>query len=189
MMMYYQIGQWSSENGRESYNQNNPEKAKQLLGEAGYKGEEVVIMTSRDYEDMYNGAVAFQQQLKNLGVKSKLEVYDWPTFTELRNDENKFDILVITNTPKPEPSSLAFMRKDFPGWTDSPELDELLVKFRGAPNLEKAMSVYDDIQKWFYEYVPVVKIGDGNSISSSQKSVEGMTWLDGLILWNVSNAK
>lgn len=189
MMMYYQIGQWSSENGRESYNQNNSEKAKQLLGEAGYNGEEIVIMTSRDYEDMYNGAVAFQQQLKNLGVKSKLEVYDWPTFTELRNDENKFDILVITNTPKPEPSSLAFMRKDFPGWTDSPELDELLVKFRGAPNLEKAMSVYDDIQKWFYEYVPVVKIGDGNSISSSQKSVEGMTWLDGLILWNVSNAK
>ena len=189
MMMYYQTGQWSSDEGKDLYNQKNPEKAKQLLSEAGYQGEEIVIMTSRDYEDMYNGAVAVQQQLKDLGVASKLEVYDWPTFTELRNDENKFDILVITNTPKPEPSSLAFMRKDFPGWTDSPELDELLVKFRGAPNLDKAMEVYDDVQKWFYEYVPVVKIGDGNSISSSQKTVEGMTWLDGLIMWNVSNSK
>lgn len=189
MMMYYQIGQWVSDNGKELYNQNNPEKAKQLLKEAGYQGQEIKIVTSRDYEDMYNGAVALQQQLEKLGVKTKLEVYDWPTFTELRNDENKFDILVITNTPKPEPSSLAFMRKDFPGWTDSPELDKLLVEFRGAPNLEKAMPVYDELQKWFYEYVPVVKVGDGNSISSSQKAVQNLNWLDGLVFWNVSNQK
>lgn len=189
MMMYYQLGQWTSEMGKELYNQNNPEKAKQMLTEAGYKGETIKIVTSRDYEDMYNGAVAFQQQLEKMGVKTKLEVYDWPTFTELRNDENKFDILVITNTPKPEPSSLAFMRKDFPGWTDSPELDKLLAEFRGAPNLEKAKAVYDDLQKWFYDYVPVVKIGDGNSVSATQIAVKNMQWLDGLIFWNVSNQK
>ncbi|GED28124.1 ABC transporter substrate-binding protein [Brevibacillus agri] len=189
MMMYYQLGQWSSDAGKELYNQNNPEKAKQMLAEAGYKGDEIKIVTSRDYEDMYNGAVAFQQQLEKMGVKTKLEVYDWPTFTELRNDENKFDILVITNTPKPEPSSLAFMRKDFPGWTDSPELDKLLASFRGAANLEQAKAVYDELQKWFYEYVPVVKIGDGNSVSATQISVKNMTWLDGLIFWNVSNQK
>ncbi|WP_246011295.1 ABC transporter substrate-binding protein [Brevibacillus nitrificans] len=187
MMMYYQVGQWASENGKELYNQNNPEKAKQLLKEAGYQGQEIKIVTSRDYEDMYNGAVALQQQMEKLGIKTKLEVYDWPTFTELRNDENKFDILVITNTPKPEPSSLAFMRKDFPGWTDSPELDKLLSEFRGAPNLEKAMDVYGKMQTWFYEYVPVVKVGDGNSISSSKKSVQNLKWLDGLVFWNVSN--
>ncbi|MFM1653427.1 ABC transporter substrate-binding protein [Brevibacillus sp. B_LB10_24] len=186
MMMYYQTGQWSSEAGKDKYNQNNPEKAKEMLKEAGYQGQEIKIVTSRDYEDMYNGAVAFQQQMEKMGVKTKLEVYDWPTFTDLREDENKFDILVITNTPKPEPSSLAFMRKDFTGWTDSPELDKLLAEFRGAPTLEQARAVYDDLQKWFYEYVPVVKIGDGNSILACQKSVKNVQWLDGNIFWNVS---
>jgi peptide/nickel transport system substrate-binding protein len=189
MMMYYQTGQWSSDHGKDLYNQNNPEKAKKLLAEAGYNGQEIKIVTSRDYQDMYNGAVVLQQQLEKVGMKTKLEVYDWATFTELRNDENKFDILVITNTPKPEPSSLVYLRKDFPGWTDSPELDRLLGQFRSAPTLDQAASVYEEMQKWFYEYVPVVKIGDGNSIAAAKSSVQNITWLDGLIFWNVTSSK
>src|SRR5690606_30175475 len=56
---------WASSAGSESYNQNDIEKAKQLAEEAGYNGEEIIIMTTSDYDYMYNTAVVAQEQLKS----------------------------------------------------------------------------------------------------------------------------
>src|SRR5690606_7203448 len=46
--MFKENALFYSEAGSEKYNQNNQEKAKQLLAEAGYNGEEVVLLTSKD---------------------------------------------------------------------------------------------------------------------------------------------
>src|SRR5699024_934104 len=48
---------WASEAGAESYNQANTEKAKQLLEEAGYDGEPITLLSTRDYEYHYNTAI------------------------------------------------------------------------------------------------------------------------------------
>src|SRR5699024_5132344 len=45
---------WYTDAGGEYYNQNDPEQAKRLLEEAGYNGEELTLMISRDYEDYYS---------------------------------------------------------------------------------------------------------------------------------------
>lgn len=189
ILSYYQLGQWSSEIGLDKYNQKDTDKAKQLLAESGYNGEVIKILTTRDYSDMYNGAVPLQQQLKELGMNVELEIYDWPTLVERRDDENSFDILFLSNTDKPEPTSPVFMRKDFAGWTDSPELDSILEEFWGSSSLEEAKTYYDDLQTWFYDYVPVAKIGDGKGMLANRTYVENVQDLDGPILWNVSNNK
>ncbi len=67
-----------TEAGKETYNQKNPAKAKKLLAEAGYKGEEVILLTNRDYTSMYNAAVIVAEQLKAVGINTKLLVLDWP---------------------------------------------------------------------------------------------------------------
>ena len=67
---------WYSEEGKDRFNLNNPEKAKQLFEDAGYDGEEIKILTTKDYEYMYYPAVVIQEQLKNIGVNVKLEVAD-----------------------------------------------------------------------------------------------------------------
>ena len=126
MMMSNQESLWNSDIGKEEHDSTDAELAKKLFKEAGYNGEEIVMMTSRDYLYRYNAAIVVQEQLKNLGINVKLEVYDWPTFTERRNDPNSYDISVMSSTSKIEPTSLTFMRKDFTGWTDSEELDEIL---------------------------------------------------------------
>ncbi len=64
--------------GKETYNQKNPAKAKQLLAEAGYKGEELVLMTNKDYTSMYNASLVMAEQLKAIGMNVKLDVIDWP---------------------------------------------------------------------------------------------------------------
>ncbi len=67
-----------TEAGKETYNQKNPAKARKLLAESGYKGEEMILLTNRDYTSMYNSALVMAEQLKAVGVNAKLLVLDWP---------------------------------------------------------------------------------------------------------------
>ena len=79
-------------------------------------------------------------------------MYDWPTYLDKRSDKNGFDILLGTSTPKLDPTSMAFLRGDFVGWTDSPELPSIIKEFKTAPSLEEAKLIFNDLQEWFYEY-------------------------------------
>jgi peptide/nickel transport system substrate-binding protein len=68
-----------TEAGKELLDQHNPDKAKALLKEAGYKGEKVVLLTNKDYPALYNSALVVSQQLKAVGINAELLVLDWPT--------------------------------------------------------------------------------------------------------------
>jgi len=186
MMMEEQV-QWSSDVGKEKYEEYDPEKSKQMLEEIGYDGEEVTLITSRDYIEMYNAAIVIQKQLEEIGINVNLEVYDWAAFLDLyRDDPDAWDILTLLNTMVPDPASLESLEQ---GWIDSPELDDLLLDFRSRPSLDEAMSLYDDIQEWYWDYVPVIKISDYNRIATVRESVENIQFQEGFILWNVTNNK
>lgn len=189
VMLANQESQWYSDIGKEEYGSQDVELAKKLFKEAGYNGEEIRLMTSRDYDHMYNASIVIEDQLKNAGVNVKLEVYDWPTFSERRNDPSTFDLTVITNKGKVEPTSLVWARPDYVGWTDSEELEEISSKIRRAPSLEDARGYYDDLQAWFLDYRPAIKMGDGDMLFATRKSLSNLEDVDGLIFWNVSNSK
>jgi len=82
-----------------------------------------------------------------------------------------------------------FLTKEYPCWTDSPELDELIHEFRGQPSLDDAQKMFDDLQAWYWDYMPVIKIGDYDRVSSSRSTLENFQYQDGLIFWNVTNDK
>ena len=189
VMLASQEAQWNSDIGKDEYGSQDLELSAELFKEAGYNGEEIRLLTSRDYDHMYNAAIVVQEQLKNAGVNVKLEVYDWPTFSERRNDPDAFDITIITNKGKVEPTSLVWARPDYVGWTDSEELDEITSKIRLAPSLDDAQGYYDELQAWFLDYRPAIKMGDGDMLFASRTTLSHLEDVDGLIFWNVSNSK
>ncbi len=189
LMMEQQEKQWYSDIGKDHYNVHDTEKAKQLLNESGYNGEEITILTTRDYEPQYNAAVVIQEQLKNIGMQVNLEVYDWATLLEKRQDETGYVMYVIENVGVIEPSAQNFLRSDYPGWTESPELDKLIESFRSKQTLDDAKDLYAGIQQWYVDYLPVVKIGDYNKVATTRKAVKNFNHQDGYIFWNVSNEK
>jgi len=69
--------------GKETYNINNPQRARALLREAGYRGEQITILTNRDYPAMYNAALVMQQQMQAVGINAQLRVVDWPTSVQM----------------------------------------------------------------------------------------------------------
>ena len=69
--------------GKATYNQHNPDRARALLVQAGYKNEPVVILTNKDYTSMYNAAVVQAEQMKAVGINAQIQVVDWPTSIQM----------------------------------------------------------------------------------------------------------
>ncbi|MGG1679602.1 ABC transporter substrate-binding protein [Neobacillus sp. NRS-1170] len=178
---------WYSEAGKKQYNQHDKEKAKSLLKEAGYNGEEIVILASRDYEDHYNAAVVVQQQLEKIGMKVKLDVFDWATLLQKRTDAKAYDIFVTGFPTEPIPAKYVFLdsRNQWPGWTNDPKMDQLLDQINTSSSQKEAKEYFDELQKEFYDYVPIIKFGNKTTITTTRSNIKGMGFLQGITLWNV----
>lgn len=179
---------WYSDAGKELYNTKDKEKAKQLLEEAGYNGEEVVILTSRDYEHHYNAAVATQQQLEEIGINAKLDVYDWATLLDRRSQPDKWDIFYTGFPIMSTPHQYTFLpsEAEWPGWTNNDEIDRLLEEIKAAKTQEEAKELYAQIQQIMWEDVPVINVGKNHRVSAYSEKVKGYDEFLGPIFWNVT---
>jgi peptide/nickel transport system substrate-binding protein len=179
---------WYTDAGKEYYNQKDLNKAKQLLKEVGYNGEEIIILTSRDYEHHYNAAVATQQELEKIGMKVKLDVYDWPTLLERRNNPELYDIFFTGYSTTMTPHQYTFLdsRAEWPGWTNNPKIDQLLDDIQAAPTIEEAKEHYAELQKTMWEDLPVINLGRNSRVSAYSEKVQDFTQMLGPNFWNVS---
>lgn len=83
----------------------DPEKAKALLAEAGYKGEPVRIQTNTRYQGMYENSILLQAMLQAAGINAELEVLDWAA--QLDNYlAGKFQIQSFGYSARLDPSQL-----------------------------------------------------------------------------------
>jgi peptide/nickel transport system substrate-binding protein len=74
--------------GKETYNINDPARARALLRESGYRGQPIILLTNRDYPPMYNAALVMQQQMQAVGINAQLRVVDWPTSVQMSQRVN-----------------------------------------------------------------------------------------------------
>ncbi len=73
--------------------------AKEYLKQAGYKGEEIAIQSSSGrYSKDIEINTAIEGSLKAIGIKTKLNLYDWPTWINLYNTR-KMDPIFLTQWP------------------------------------------------------------------------------------------
>ncbi len=182
---------WHSDAAKENYNIGDIEKAKKLVEESSYNGEEVVILATKDYTDQYNLAVVAQQVLESIGIKAKLDVYDWPTVQERRVDANNFDMFAMTFAVRPTIHQNPFLdsKAEYPGWTNSEKIDQLLVDIKSASSFEDAKPLIDELQTEVWNYLPVAKVGNIQDLVAVSDDVKGYKNLIGPILWNVSKSE
>lgn len=67
-----------TDEGKELLNQKNKARAQQLLREAGYNNEPIILLTNREFPVMYNTSLVMAEQLKAAGMNAQLQVLDWP---------------------------------------------------------------------------------------------------------------
>lgn len=180
--------QWGTDAGSEYYNQQDPEKAKKLLKEAGYNNEEIVLVTTQDYPEMYNATLVVQENLKDAGINAKVETYDFSTFMEHRADPKQFDLFITSNSYNMLPIQLSVLDSGWAG-LNAREVTDGIQAIRSASSDEEAAAAWADLQTFLYEYGAASVLGHYTGVIAMNKGVEGYDYLRFPIYWGVTAAE
>lgn len=165
---------WYTEAGFENFNpEADPELAQELLEEAGYDGEPIRILATRDTSARYDSGIMMEQQLEEVGVNVELIVLDWPSVLELREDPSEHEISLTGFTFPPVPAAYLFLTESYTGWTDDEAISEAMDAIVYAPDEEAALGAADDLQEAFYDYLPLMKFGDHGSVTAVRSGFAG----------------
>jgi len=184
-LMFAEQPQWYSKAGADLYNQRNPAKARKLLAEAGYTGQLVRWITTKEYQWMYKNALVAKQQLEAVGFKIDLQVVDWATLVQRRNKPELWEVFSTGITFNPEPAFNTGTACNWPGWWCHPDKEQWQQAMAGEGDHKKRKAMWDKIQQIFYEDVGRVKFGDSFSLEVLRANVHGWQSKGELPLWNV----
>ncbi|WP_404332142.1 ABC transporter substrate-binding protein [Mesobacillus maritimus] len=187
--MYEEQKNWHSQAGSENYDVNDVAVTKELLDAANYNEEEIRILTTRDYDHLYNTAVIAKEQLEKAGMKVKLDVYDWSTLLEIRSTPEEWDIFITGFPPVLAPTQMLILSPDWPGWTNDEQLSNYLTEIKNSTSNEEAQQIWDEAQGYLWDYLPGVKVGDMFEYVAHKKEIEGLTFFEGMVLWNVKKTQ
>lgn len=160
--MYFLEQVWHSDVGAEYYNQNDPEKAKKLMEEAGYNGEEIVLLTNTDYDYMYKAGIVLERQLTELGFNVNMKVLDWPGQLDVRADLSQWDLSFSSHSTRFDPvenNNYFFPATTFFGY-DNPQMADALSRAADHTLVEDRYAAYEEAQLIFYEDVAMLKLYD-----------------------------
>lgn len=170
-----------SEAGSEYYNQADPEKAAELLKEAGYNNEPIVLLTNQQFPNMYNSALVMAAQLQAAGMNAELRVLDWPTALATSEKEtegwNFFYTYWATVTAQGGPNSLrnladpnnVFKPEDNKG----PEaFNTAFDKVQNGATIEERAAAFADAQEIALEEVMAIPFGIMQSAQGIRSDVE-----------------
>lgn len=135
----------------------DPEKAKKLLAEAGYKdGLELTIGGYTD-QDSIRYAEVVQDQLGKVGIRLKFTRGTIPEISgQFFGTEKKFNLLLSAWTGRPDPSmtyALGFDKGAYynAGREAAPELSQLIQQSRESEDLTERAAVFAKIQRFVME--------------------------------------
>ncbi|QRG70072.1 ABC transporter substrate-binding protein [Brevibacillus choshinensis] len=132
----------------------DPERAKQLLAEAGYpNGVDITFSaTSGRYLKDKETAELIQAMLGEVGIRAKLDLLEWSKFNETYKAKKFGELFMIAYANSMFDASLAFDRittERGKGETDysNPEVDQLLKDAEKNMNLEERAKQYVKVQE------------------------------------------
>ena len=177
-------GLFHTQTGVTAYNLKNKERARALLREAGYTGQPVRWITTKEYDYMYNSAVVAKQQMEDVGFKVDLQVLDWATVVQRRNKPELWDVFTTGITFSPDPALTANLQCNWPGWWCHEEKERLLAEMLRESDPKKRRTIIERIQAVFYEDVGRIKMGDFFSLHAT-RDLKGLQGGQYLHFWDV----
>ena len=171
----YKPGTWACNPGVKRYPY-DPERAKSLLAEAGWKDEDkdgvlekegrkfaFTVLTNAGNESRAKTAAIIQQNLAAVGIRMEIRTLEWAAFINEFVDKRKFDAVILgwSISQDPDQYDIWSSKKtgpkelNFVGFTHD-EVDRLLEEGRRTFDLEKRKKAYFRIQEILAEEQPYV---------------------------------
>lgn len=178
----------------------DPENAKQLLKEAGYAGEKVIILQPTDWAEGSNASQLLAASLNKIGVNAELAPSDWAGVAARRAKKDSVENggwsifistdseasfgQVITNNILPMKGE-----KGWYGWPKNDEYEVLRLKWAEVETLEERKALARKMQRIWWDYVPQVPVGKFVVPDARRKTLTGLIGVPSLHpLWNMQKA-
>ncbi|HTP96966.1 MAG TPA: ABC transporter substrate-binding protein [Burkholderiales bacterium] len=172
------------------------DKAKQLVKEAGYKGEKIVIIDATDQPIVHAQSLLTLEALKKLGLNAEIQAGDWGTLITRRAVkepvENKGWSIFHTWLVGPDMVNPAV---DFPirgngaaawfGWPTDSRIEELREAWFHATDPAASKRAADAVQRRAFEFVPFIPTGQFILPTAYRSNISGVIIAPINLLWNV----
>lgn len=167
----------------------DPEKAKELLKEAGYEdGFEMTLWASGDQRKRM--AEVIQANLMEIGIKAEIEMYEWATYIDLlmKGEEQAF-VLGWTSNPDPDSTLTPLFYSESVGGMNmtriqDPKIDEYINEARTELNLEERVKIYNDFHTYIMEKAPMVPLFVKQNVVGANANLKNVE-LSPQGLWNI----
>jgi peptide/nickel transport system substrate-binding protein len=179
---------WYTLAGTDWYNKPDPERAKDLMEQAGYDGEPIVFLSSASSDVRYNASIAIVSQLTAVGFNIELKLYDWATVKSLRGDMGNWDLLIGNHGGYLEPAVESFLNPAKQFKWDTPEKTALVDQLITETDYATRFAVWEKIQTLLYADGVLIKLNDGyewHVASATRLAGADKAPLRWLSLWNV----
>ncbi len=195
--------QLGTEVGSEAYRKTDVAKAKQLLAEAGYKGEPVVVIGTPQLPIINVMTQLLAQRLRDAGVNVDMQMGDWASiFTRMNTPHltpghgawnvggtyslggtafNPLTNSVIDTSCGPNATSRM-------GWPCDAEGDALRKAVTAAPDDASRKAAFEAFQKRMWQFIPYVPAGQFDQQNAYGKNVSGVLGGYVIIYWNMEKS-
>jgi len=159
----------------------NPDKAKQLLKEAGYDKLSLTIYTPED-PNRRKAAIIMQSMLKKIGIDLKVQSLEWGSFVAITS-KGDADMYTIGWTWYPDPEYFIFYmfhssRKGTygnGGGYKNPKVDELISKGESTANKQERIEYYQEAEKLIMQDMVYIPLYHKMVVMGVNKKVKGFT--------------
>jgi len=156
----------------------NPEKAKELLKEAGYEnGFDIKLTLPKNYQMHVDAGQVIADQLSKIGIRVNIEIVEWGTWVSEVYSAKKFEMTVVGHTGRLD--SYAFLSRYKSDSGDyislkTGEVDELLNQAQKELDDAKRKDIYKQIQVILANKLPAIYIQTPYTMLGMQNNVKGM---------------
>jgi peptide/nickel transport system substrate-binding protein len=172
-------------------------KAKQLIAEAGYKGERIVLIDPADIPQLHAQALVTNDILKRLGLKVDLQTTEWGAAVRQISsreppDKGGWNVFVTSfaDFDMVNPATNRMLRANGtngapPGWPTDPQLESLRTAWFQATDPAKRADIARQIQQRAFEFVPYIPTGQYRARSAYHTTLTGRLDAPIPFLWNI----
>lgn len=176
---------WNTDAGTAgNYNVADVAKAKAFMAKAKYDGKPIRILTSHQYEFLFKMAQVAAENLRSAGFQVDLQVSDWATLTQHRANPAQWEMYTSYSNFLAEPALIDSLSDSWPGWWSTPAKAQAVGAFNATADPGKRVKLWADVQKVIFDEVPVIKVGDFNSLAALSPRVQGAPADPSPYFWN-----
>jgi len=186
-----------TEVGAEAVRTRDPARAKQLLAEAGYKGEPVVMIATREIPSIGALGDVTAGNLKAIGVNVEIRESDWGTMLARRAKKdppsaggwNLFHTNLTSGTMYDPLTDFALTtscdRSGWFGWPCDEQAEALRRDYVRAPDESARGATLEALQRRLWQVVPFVPLGQYRQPLAWRDNVRGMLTATINVYWNI----